>query len=334
MTGSWPFLLLGQEKMNTVGTPLLWGSFAVVVVIMLAIDLLLQGRRGAHTMTMKQAAAWSLVWVTLSLLFNAAFWWYLTGTAGREVADAQALAFLTGYLIEKALAVDNVFVWLMLFSYFAVPAALQRRVLIYGVLGAIVLRTIMIFAGSWLVTQFSWLLYIFGAFLLFTGIKMALAKEDDSAIGDKPLVRWLRSRMRMTDKIEGERFFVRKNGVLFATPLLLVLIMVELSDVIFAVDSIPAIFAVTTDPFIVLTSNLFAILGLRAMYFLLANVAERFTMLKYGLSVILVFIGVKMLIVDFFHIPIAISLGIVGGILALTLIINAVVNYRNDQKTS
>jgi TerC family integral membrane protein len=328
------FLFARDTLMNTVGTPLLWGSFAVVVVIMLAIDLLLQGRRGSHTMTMKQAAAWSLVWVTLSLLFNAAFWWYLNDTVGREVADTQALAFLTGYLIEKALAVDNVFVWLMLFSYFAVPAALQRRVLIYGVLGAIVLRTIMIFAGSWLVTQFSWLLYIFGAFLLFTGIKMALAKEDDSAIGDKPLVRWLRSHMRMTDKIEGEKFFVRKNGVLFATPLLLVLIMVELSDVIFAVDSIPAIFAVTTDPFIVLTSNLFAILGLRAMYFLLANVAERFTMLKYGLSVILVFIGVKMLIVDFFHIPIAISLGIVGGILALTLIINAVVNYRNDRKVS
>ncbi|CAO97949.1 TerC family protein [Erwinia tasmaniensis] len=320
--------------MNTVGTPLLWGSFAVVVVIMLAIDLLLQGRRGAHTMSMKQAAAWSLVWVTLSLLFNAAFWWYLTDTVGREVADTQALAFLTGYLIEKALAVDNVFVWLMLFGYFAVPAALQRRVLIYGVLGAIVLRTIMIFAGSWLVTQFSWLLYLFGAFLLFTGIKMALSKEDDSAIGDKPLVRWLRGKMRMTDKIEGEHFFVRQNGLLYATPLLLVLIMVELSDVIFAVDSIPAIFAVTTDPFIVLTSNLFAILGLRAMYFLLANVAERFSMLKYGLSVILVFIGVKMLIVDFYHIPIAVSLGIVGGILALTLLINAWVNYRHDRKAT
>ena len=317
--------------MNTVGTPLLWGTFAVVVVIMLAIDLLLQGKRGAHTMTMKQAAAWSLVWVTLSLLFNAAFWWYLTTTAGREVADAQALAFLTGYLIEKALAVDNVFVWLMLFSYFAVPAALQRRVLIYGVLGAIVLRTIMIFAGSWLVTQFSWLLYLFGAFLLFTGIKMALAKEDDHAIGDKPLVRWLRGHLRMTDTIEGEKFFVRQNGLLYATPLFLVLIMVELSDVIFAVDSIPAIFAVTTDPFIVLTSNLFAILGLRAMYFLLANVAERFSMLKYGLSLILVFIGVKMLIVDLFHIPIAISLGVVGGILALTLLINAWVNHRNDR---
>lgn len=318
--------------MNSVGTPMLWGVFAVAVVVMLAIDLLLQGLRGAHTMTMKQAAVWSVVWVSLSLLFNAAFWWYLTQTEGRAVADTQALAFLTGYLIEKALAVDNVFVWLMLFSYFAVPAALQRRVLIYGVLGAIVLRTIMIFAGSWLITQFSWLLYIFGAFLLFTGVKMALAKEDEKGIGDKPVVRWLRSHLRMTDSIESEHFFVRKNGLLYATPLLLVLILVELSDVIFAVDSIPAIFAVTTDPFIVLTSNLFAILGLRAMYFLLAGVAERFSMLKYGLSVILVFIGIKMLIVDFFHIPIAISLGVVGGILVLTLLINSWVNYQNDKK--
>ncbi|KDK65741.1 inner membrane protein alx [Klebsiella pneumoniae CHS 67] len=318
--------------MNTVGTPLLWGGFAVVVAIMLAIDLLLQGRRGSHSMTMKQAAGWSILWVTLSLLFNAAFWWYLVQTQGRAVADPQALAFLTGYLIEKALAVDNVFVWLMLFSYFAVPPALQRRVLVYGVLGAIVLRTIMIFAGSWLISQFDWLLYVFGAFLLFTGVKMALAKEDDSGIGDKPLVRWIRSHLRMTDKIESERFFTRKNGVLFATPLLLVLILVELSDVIFAVDSIPAIFAVTTDPFIVLTSNLFAILGLRAMYFLLAGVAERFSMLKYGLSVILVFIGVKMLSVDFYHIPVAISLGVVGGILAATLLINAWVNRQHDKQ--
>ncbi|HBR7483287.1 TerC family protein [Klebsiella pneumoniae] len=318
--------------MNTVGTPLLWGGFAVVVAIMLAIDLLLQGRRGSHSMTMKQAAGWSILWVTLSLLFNAAFWWYLVQTQGRAVADPQALAFLTGYLIEKALAVDNVFVWLMLFSYFAVPPALQRRVLVYGVLGAIVLRTIMIFAGSWLISQFDWLLYVFGAFLLFTGVKMALAKEDDSGIGDKPLVRWIRSHLRMTDKIESERFFTRKNGVLFATPLLLVLILVELSDVIFAVDSIPAIFAVTTDPFIVLTSNLFAILGLRAMYFLLAGVAERFSMLKYGLSVILVFIGVKMLIVDFYHIPVAISLGVVGGILAVTLLINAWVNRQHNKQ--
>ncbi|EFC2103293.1 TerC family membrane protein Alx [Escherichia coli] len=318
--------------MNTVGTPLLWGGFAVVVAIMLAIDLLLQGRRGAHGMTMKQAAAWSLVWVTLSLLFNAAFWWYLVQTEGRAVADPQALAFLTGYLIEKSLAVDNVFVWLMLFSYFSVPAALQRRVLVYGVLGAIVLRTIMIFTGSWLISQFDWILYIFGAFLLFTGVKMALAHEDESGIGDKPLVRWLRGHLRMADTIDNEHFFVRKNGLLYATPLMLVLILVELSDVIFAVDSIPAIFAVTTDPFIVLTSNLFAILGLRAMYFLLAGVAERFSMLKYGLAVILVFIGIKMLIVDFYHIPIAVSLGVVFGILVMTFIINAWVNYRHDKQ--
>ena len=318
--------------MNTVGTPLLWGGFAVVVAIMLAIDLLLQGRRGAHAMTMKQAAAWSLVWVTLSLLFNAAFWWYLVQTEGRAVADPQALAFLTGYLIEKSRAVDNVFVWLMLFSYFSVPAALQRRVLVYGVLGAIVLRTIMIFTGSWLISQFDWILYIFGAFLLFTGVKMALAHEDESGIGDKPLVRWLRGHLRMTDTIDNEHFFVRKNGLLYATPLMLVLILVELSDVIFAVDSIPAIFAVTTDPFIVLTSNLFAILGLRAMYFLLAGVAERFSMLKYGLAVILVFIGIKMLIVDFYHIPIAVSLGVVFGILVMTFIINAWVNYRHDKQ--
>ena len=283
--------------MNTVGTPLLWGGFAVVVTIMLAIDLL-----------------------------------YLVQTEGRAVADPQALAFLTGYLIEKSLAVDNVFVWLMLFSYFSVPAALQRRVLVYGVLGAIVLRTIMIFTGSWLISQFDWILYIFGAFLLFTGVKMALAHEDESGIGDKPLVRWLRGHLRMTDTIDNEHFFVRKNGLLYATPLMLVLILVELSDVIFAVDSIPAIFAVTTDPFIVLTSNLFAILGLRAMYFLLAGVAERFSMLKYGLAVILVFIGIKMLIVDFYHIPIAVSLGVVFGILVMTFIINAWVNYRHDKQ--
>ncbi|WP_312239452.1 TerC family protein [Pantoea sp.] len=319
--------------MQTVGTPLLWGSFAAVVLIMLAIDLFLQGRRGTHTMSLKQAAVWSLIWVSLSLLFSAAFWWYLDGNAGREFANAQTLAFLTGYVLEKALAVDNVFVWLMLFSYFSIPAALQRRVLIYGVLGAIVLRTIMIFAGSWLVTQFSWILYLFGAFLLITGLKMAFSKEEDeNAVGDKPVVRWLRSHLRMTDSLEGEKFFTRKNGVLFATPLLLVLIMVELSDVIFAVDSIPAIFAVTTDPFIVLTSNLFAILGLRAMYFLLANVAERFSMLKYGLAIVLVFIGVKMLIVEFWHIPVSLSLGVIATILGVTLLINAWVNRRNDQK--
>ncbi|MCY9848268.1 MULTISPECIES: TerC family protein [Pectobacterium] len=317
--------------MHTIGTPWLWGSFAAIVIVMLAIDLLYQGRKGSTVMTFKQAAVWSIIWVTLSLLFNAGFWWYLDGTMGREVANAQSLAFLTGYLIEKALAVDNVFVWLMLFGYFAVPPQYQRRVLIYGVLGAIVLRTLMVFGGSWLVTQFQWLLYVFGAFLLFTGLKMALAKEDGGAIGDKPLVRWLRSRLRMTDSIENEKFFVRRNGILYATPLFLVLIMVEISDVIFAVDSIPAIFAVTTDPFIVLTSNLFAILGLRAMYFLLAGVAERFSLLKYGLAVILIFIGTKMMLIDIFHIPVAVSLGVVASILVITMLINVWVNKRAER---
>ncbi|MEI7188229.1 TerC family protein [Dickeya dianthicola] len=314
--------------MVTIGTPLLWGSFAIIVVVMLAIDLLYQGKKGSTVMTVKQAAVWSLVWVTLSILFNAGFWWYLAGTAGREVADAQALAFLTGYLIEKALAVDNVFVWLMLFSYFAIPAQYQRRVLIYGVLGAIVLRTIMVFAGSWLVSQFQWLLYLFGAFLLLTGLKMAQAKADDTAIGDKPVVRWLRSHLRMTDNLQGEHFFIRQNGLWYATPLFLVLAMVEISDVIFAVDSIPAIFAVTTDPFIVLTSNLFAILGLRAMYFLLAGVAQKFSMLKYGLAVILIFIGIKMMLIDLFHIPVVISLSVVAAILLVTILINIWANRR------
>ncbi|MFJ5341610.1 TerC family protein [Pectobacterium sp. CHL-2024] len=317
--------------MHTIGTPWLWGSFAAIVIVMLAIDLLYQGRKGSTVMTFKQAAVWSIIWVTLSLLFNAGFWWYLDGTMGREVANAQSLAFLTGYLIEKALAVDNVFVWLMLFGYFAVPPQYQRRVLIYGVLGAIVLRTLMVFGGSWLVTQFQWLLYVFGAFLLFTGLKMALAKEDGGVIGDKPLVRWLRSRLRMTDSIENEKFFVRRNGILYATPLFLVLIMVEISDVIFAVDSIPAIFAVTTDPFIVLTSNLFAILGLRAMYFLLAGVAERFSLLKYGLAVILIFIGTKMMLIDIFHIPVAVSLSVVASILIITMLINVWVNKRAER---
>ncbi len=319
--------------MHTTGTPLLWGCFAAIVLIMLAIDLFLQGRRRAQTMTFKQAAVWSLIWVTVSLLFSAALWAYLQATAGPDVAHRQTLAFLTGYVLEKALAVDNVFVWLMLFSYFAIPPALQRRVLIYGVLGAIVLRTLLIFAGSWLVTEFSWVLYLFGVFLLFTGVKMAIpGGEDEKPAGDKPLIRWLRGHLRMTEGLEGEKFFIRRNGLLFATPLLLALIMVEISDVIFAADSIPAIFAVTTDPFIVLTSNLFAILGLRAMYFLLASVAERFSMLKYGLAVVLIFIGIKMLIVDFYHIPVAASLATVGGILAVTLLINAWVNQRNRRK--
>lgn len=318
--------------MNSVGNPVLWGSFAAIIVVMLLVDLLWQGKHKDQPMSVKQAASWSLVWIALSMLFALGLWWYFRETVDIQFANSQTMAFLTGYLLEKALAIDNVFVWLMLFGYFSIPANLQRRVLVYGVLGAIVLRTIMIFAGSWLVSQFSWILYIFGLFLLFTGAKMAFSKEDDSPVGEKGFVKWIRSHLRMTDELHGERFFIKQNGILFATPLIMVLILVEISDIIFAVDSIPAIFAVTTDPFIVLTSNLFAILGLRAMYFLLAGVAEKFSLLKYGLAVILIFIGIKMLLLDIYHIPMAISLGTIGGILLVTMIINIIINKRNEAK--
>jgi len=306
----------------------MWGIFSVIVIIMLIIDLRLQSSGRSGSMSVKHAALWSLVWVSVSLGFAAGLWFYLQHLSGSAVASEQTLNFLTGYLLEKALAVDNVFVWLMLFSAFAVPPALQQRVLVYGVLGAIVLRTIMIFAGSWLVNEFSWILYIFGAFLIITGIKMFLSKSDDKDQEEGRLMQWLKKRLRVTDHLEGEKFFVVRHGVRYATPLLLVLIMVELSDVIFAVDSIPAIFAVTTDPFIVLTSNLFAILGLRAMYFLLSGVAEKFSLLQYGLAVILTFIGVKMLLIDIWHIPTAISLTVIATILVVTLGLNHWLNIR------
>jgi len=316
--------------MTTVGTPMLWGAFALIVFTMLAIDLMIQGRRGEYGMSVKQAAVWSVIWVSISLTFNAGLWWYLTKTTGSEVAVEQSVAFLTGYLIEKALAVDNLFVWLMLFNYFAVPASLQRRVLVYGVIGAIILRTLMIFGGSWLISQFDWLLYVFGVFLIFTGAKMFFGSEEQENTADNPLIKWLQRHLRVTNTLENEHFLVKRNGLWYVTPLFLTLVMVELSDVIFALDSIPAIFAVTTDPFIVLTSNLFAILGLRAMYFLLVGMAEKFSLLKYGLAVILLFIGLKMAMVDFIHIPVAISLGVVAMILAVTLVASIFIRQKDN----
>ncbi|MFV9998328.1 MAG: TerC family protein [Arsenophonus endosymbiont of Dermacentor nuttalli] len=314
--------------MHSVGTPMLWGVFTVVIAIMLLIDISLQGKHKGKEITVRQAIIWSLIWISLALLFALGLWFYLKQTTSLTIANRQTMAFLTGYLLEKALAVDNVFVWLMLFNYFAIPVNFQRRVLIYGVLGAIVLRTIMIFTGSWLVSQFHRILYLFGIFLLFTGSKMFFVKENAQPIDKKPLVKWIGSHLPMTSTLHGERFFIRQKGILFATPLIMVLILVEVSDIIFALDSIPAIFAVTTDPFIVLTSNLFAILGLRAMYFVLSGVAEKFSMLKYGLSLILIFIGIKMLLMDIFYIPTAVSLSIVVGILTLTMFINYIVNKR------
>jgi tellurite resistance protein TerC len=313
----------------SIGTPLLWAGFIAFVLVMIALDLFVLGGRQAHKVSVKEAAAWSIVWVTLALIFNGLLWWYLDGTAGREVANAKALEFLTGYLIEKSLSVDNIFVFLMIFGFFAVPAEYQRRVLIYGVLGAIVLRATMILAGAWLVSQFHWVLYLFGAFLVITGIKMLIFAEKEPSLEKNPVLRWMRGHLRITTEYHGETFSVMKDGVRWFTPLFLVLVLIETSDVIFAVDSIPAIFAITTDPFIVFTSNIFAILGLRALYFLLADMASRFHLLKYGLALVLVFVGTKMLVADFYKVPIGLALGIVAIIIASSVFASLAATRRN-----
>jgi len=297
----------------------MWLAFAGFVLAMLAVDLFLFGGNKAHKVGFREAAVWSLVWFMLAMLFNLGLWWYLKGAYGGEVAAVKAEEFLTGYLIEKSLAVDNIFIFLMIFSFFAVPEEYQRRVLIYGVIGAIVLRAIMILAGAWLVREFHWVLYLFGAFLVFTGIKMLLFAEADPDLGKNPLLKWVKRHLRLTPTYRGERFWVTEDGVRKFTPLFLVLVMIEFTDLIFAVDSIPAIFAITTDPFIVFTSNIFAILGLRAMYFMLADLADRFHLLKYGLAMVLVFVGTKMLLVDIYKIPIELSLGIVGITIATSI---------------
>jgi TerC family integral membrane protein len=299
-----------------IGEPWMWAAFVGFVLVMLAVDLFLAGGNKAHKVSFREAAAWSLVWFTLAMLFNLGLWWFLKGAYGGAVADLKAMEFLTGYLIEKSLAVDNIFVFLMIFNFFAVPAEVQRRVLIYGVVGAIVMRAVMILAGSWLVQEFHWILYLFGAFLVVTGIKMLMFAEAEPDLSRNPVLNWVKHHVRLTPDYRGEKFWVRENGVRMFTPLFLVLVMIELSDLFFAVDSIPAIFAITTDPFIVFTSNIFAILGLRALYFILAGIADRFRLLKYGLALVLVFVGAKMLVVDFYKIPVGLSLGIVGIIIA------------------
>jgi len=314
--------------MESLGIWWMWAGFAGIILLLLLVDLIFVGGGKQHKVSLKEAALWSVVWVSVALLFNFAIWWYLDVNSGREIANEKALEFLTGYLIEKALAVDNVFVWLMLFSYFAIPTELQRRVLLFGVLGAIIMRTGMVFAGSWLITQFHWVLYIFGAFLLITGAKMLWLADKEPDLNKNPLLRWIRNHFPITDKLHGEQFFIYQNGIRYLTPLFVVLILVEISDLIFAVDSIPAIFAVTTDPFIVLTSNIFAIMGLRAMYFLLADFADRFAFLKYGLAVILIFIGTKMLLIDLVKIPIGYSLGTVALILISSVILSILYRQR------
>lgn len=319
--------------MQTIAPLWLWATFIAIVLVALFIDFVVLKKQGAHEVAVKEALNWSIIWVAASLAFNGLFWWAVKDSTGNaEVANTKALEFLTGYLIEKSLAVDNIFVFLMIFTYFAVPPAYQKRVLMIGIIGAIVLRSIMILLGGWLLQEFHWVLYIFGAFLIITGIKMWWAAGKEQSLDDNPALKLLRKLLPVSQNYDGEKFWTVENGKRIATPLLMVICLVGLTDVIFAVDSIPAIFAITSDPFIVLTSNVFAILGLRAMYFLLASVANKFHLLPYGLAVVLVFIGSKMMLIDVFKVPVALSLGVVVGILAVTMVLS--VRSTAETKTS
>ncbi|GAB3764259.1 TerC family protein [Ramlibacter monticola] len=315
-------------------TPTMWALFAAFVVAALVVDFLTLSRQGAHEVSMREAATWSAVWVLVSLVFVGWLWWYLGGTSGdaarQELAADKSFEFITGYLVEKALAVDNIFVFLMLFTYFSVPPAYQKRVLMIGILGALVLRAAMIFLGTWLIEQFHWVLYLFGAFLVFTGLKMWWAAGQEPDLDANPLLRWVKQHLKVAPGFDGERLFTHVDGVRMATPLLVVVLLIGVVDVIFAVDSIPAIFAITTDPFIVLTSNVFAILGLRAMYFLLAGMHERFHLLSYGLAIVLVLVGAKMLLADVVKVPVGWSLGATFAVLAATIFLSLKIPPRKE----
>ena len=296
---------------ETIGSVPLWAGFVAFVVAMLAVDLGLFHRK-AHEVSTKEALGWSAVWVALAALFNVGVYLWFGG--------GPALQFATGYLIEKALAVDNIFVFVVIFSTFATPAVYQHRVLFWGVLGALVMRAVFIFLGGAFIQRFHGAAYVFGAILAFTGIKLLLRRHEEPHPERNPLVRAFQRIFPVTPELAGPRFTVVREGRRFATPLLLALVAVEVTDLVFAVDSIPAIFAVTQDPFIVFTSNIFAILGLRSLYFLLARAITRFAYLKVGLSVVLIFVGAKMLLADVFEVPVAVSLGIIAGILATSIL--------------
>lgn len=303
---------------------LMWIGFFALVLGMLAIDLF-GFHRNSHEVKLKEALTWSCVWISLALLFNLGIYFW----KGQELA----LEFLAGYLIEKSLSVDNVFVFVLIFTYFKVPSKYQHKVLFWGILGALVLRAGFIAGGITLIKNFHWIIYVFGAFLVFTGIKMAVSKDKEVHPDDNPLIKLFKKVMPVTSTYENDKFFVIKNSQRFATPLFIALLAVETTDLIFAVDSIPAILAITNDPFIVYTSNVFAILGLRALYFALAGIMHLFAYLHYGLAAILVFVGSKMLISDIYKVPIATSLLIIGSILLVSILSSILKNHLDKKKT-
>ncbi|RTL54394.1 MAG: TerC family protein [Rhodocyclaceae bacterium] len=313
---------------DTIATPGLWLGFALFVIVAIAVDLFALERKGAHQVTAKEALGWSLLWVGMALVFNLLLWWWLDQHGGREIANQKAAEFLTGYVIEKSLSVDNIFVFLLLFTAFAVPAQLQKRALIIGVIGAVALRVVMILIGAWLIARFHWLLYVFGAFLLITGLRMLVSTEKEPDLEKNPILRWMRGHLSITPGYAGNALTLLKDGKRWFTPLFLVVALIGITDAVFAVDSIPAIFAVTTDPFIVMTSNIFAVLGLRALYFLLADMASRFHLLKVGLAFVLAFIGSKMLIVPWVKIPVGASLAVVGVLLGGSILASLFIKPR------
>ncbi len=314
--------------------PYIWIAFNIFVIILLIVDLKIFHRE-AHEISVKEALIWSAVWIALALIFNAVIYFWHGGEA--------ALQFLTGYLIEKSLSMDNLFVFLMIFAYFGVLPRYQHNVLFWGILGALIMRAIFIAAGITLIAQFQWVIFVFGAFLIYTGIKLALEKDTEIEPKKNPVLKLVCRFVPLTETFEGQKFFVRRAGIFMATPLFIVLIVIETTDVIFALDSIPAILAITTDPFLVYTSNVFAILGLRALYFALAGIMRMFHYLHYGLSLILIFVGVKMILSKIhevplighgftdFHIPSAVALGMVGGILVISIVASIIWPPREEE---
>lgn len=309
--------------MESVSEWWMWLFFITLVLSLLSLDIYLLNHQKSHTISIKEALGWSLAWIILALLFSCLLWLYLLHTTNAVIAHQKAMEFLTGYLLEKSLSIDNIFIFLMIFNYFSIPAKYQRRVLLYGVIGAIAMRLLLILFGLWLMSYAQWVLYIFGIFLVITGIKMLIFAGQRVDLSKNPVLQWMQQHLRTTPNLHQERFFIREHRLLYATPLFLVLILIEISDLIFAVDSIPAIFAITEDPFIVFTSNIFAILGLRALYFLVANLSLRFYLLKYALALILILVGIKMLIGHWYKIPPLFTLSIV----LITLISSILISF-------
>lgn len=318
--------------MHTVGNEGMWIGFFIFIALMLFIDMFLLGGKEAHKVSTRESLIWVLIWISLALIFNLSLWGYLWFTTTPQFADEKALEFFTGYLIEKSLSIDNMFVFLMFFNHFEIPSKYQRRILLYGVLGAIVMRLMMILSGLWLVQKFEWVLLFFGALLVLTGIRMFLIAEKSDNVESRKIVKWIYKHFKVTKTIKGDNFFIVEKKELYITPLFLTLVMIEFSDLIFAIDSIPAILAITQDPFIVFTSNIFAILGLRSLYFLLANMAERFYYLKYALAFILVFIGTKMLIAPWVEVPIVVALVVIALSLLSSIIFSLVTKKLNRRK--